>query len=427
MERLLQYVWKYKLFPLAPLMTTDGMPVEVIDAGRINSDAGPDFFNAKLKIGGTMWAGQVEVHERSSDWYRHGHQHDRAYDTVVLHVVGKADTVVTATNGRVIPQLELACPEGMMERYNDLRKAEVRPPCFSVIATLPRFVVHSWLTALMVERCERKAGDITARLELLDHRWEDAFFATLARSFGTSVNSDTFEAWAMNIPYRAVDKHRDSLFQVEAIFFGQSGLLSEENAEADDYYRRLQAEHRYLSRKFSMPAPLTAERWKLARMRPGNFPHIRIAQLAMLYHTRQSLVSRILDARALPEVRELLSTEASSYWETHYTFGHTSPKRPKRVGDNALNLIVINTVVPFLFAYGKHKRSDDLCERASLLLESLKPEDNYIVRQWAQAGIAPAHAADSQALIQLQKEYCDKRYCLRCRIGYEYLKGRRRR
>ncbi|MDO4162894.1 MAG: DUF2851 family protein [Bacteroides sp.] len=425
MEQLLQYVWRHKIFPLYPLQTTSGQSVEVIDPGLPNSHAGPDFFNAKLKIDGVLWIGNVEIHGQSSDWMRHGHDHDRVYDNVILHVVGEADCDVRRTNGELLPQLLLPCPDEVSRRYAELRQAEIHPPCYSILSSLPKLIVHSWLSALQVERFEQKARVIARRLERFNNHWEDVFFVTLARNFGFGLNGDAFEAWAGRLPFRAVDKHRDNLFQVEAFFFGQAGLLADDMPEADDYYHRLQKEFHYLQHKFTLPAPVSAEQWRFLRLRPDNFPHVRLAQLACLYHAQQSLFSRVMQAETVEAVKEILSASTSDYWKEHFNFKKSSPSREKRVGQNALNLIIINTVIPFLYAYGLHKAEEALCNRATHFLESLKGENNHVTRLWEGAGLPVFTAADSQALLQLQKEYCDKKDCLRCRFGYEYLKGKR--
>ncbi|RHI04565.1 DUF2851 family protein [Bacteroides sp. AM16-24] len=422
MELLLHYVWKHKIFPLKMLRTTTGKPVEVIDAGLPNTNAGPDFFNAKLKIDGTLWVGNVEVHTVASDWMRHGHDKDVAYDNVILHVAETVDCEVFRANGASVPQLQLSCPESIRRHYTELSHAEIYPPCYSILASLPKLTVHSWLSALQVERFEQKARVIAARLEHCNNHWEDVFFITLSRNFGFGLNGDAFEAWANHLPFRAIDKHRDNLFQVEAFFFGQAGLLDEELPDEDEYYRKLQKEFSYLQHKFELSAPMPATQWRFLRLRPGNFPHVRLAQLASLYYRERSLFSRIMEAETLEAVRKLLTVSTSPYWEEHFNFKKTSPRQEKQVGKNAQNLIVINTVIPFLYAYGLHKADEALCERATRFLESLKAEDNHIIRHWSGAGLPVSTAADSQALLQLQKEYCDKKDCLRCRFGFEYLR-----
>ena len=404
------------------LQTTTGEPVEVIDAGLPNTNAGPDFFNAKLKIGGTLWVGNIEVHTLASDWMRHGHDKDAAYDNVILHVAETVDCEVFRANGVPVPQLQLPCPDPVRQRYDELSHAEIYPPCYSILSSLPKLTVHSWLSALQVERFEQKARVIATRLERCNNHWEDVFFITLARNFGFGLNGDAFEAWASRLPFRAIDKHRDDLFQVEAFFFGQAGLLDEELPDADGYYLKLQKEFRYLQHKFELSVPMTATQWRFLRLRPGNFPHVRLAQLANLYYKERSLFSRIMEADTLEAVRKLLTVTTSPYWEEHFNFRKVSSSREKQVGKNAQNLIIINTVIPFLYAYGLHKADELLCERATGFLESLKAEDNHVIRHWSGAGLPVSTAADSQALLQLQKEYCDKKDCLRCRFGFEYLR-----
>ena len=404
------------------LQTTIGEPVEVINAGLPNTNAGPDFFNAKLKIGGTLWVGNIEVHTLASDWMRHGHDKDAAYDNVILHVAETVDCEVFRANGVPVPQLQLPCPDPVRQRYDELSHAEIYPPCYSILSSLPKLTVHSWLSALQVERFEQKARVIATRLERCNNHWEDVFFITLARNFGFGLNGDAFEAWASRLPFRAIDKHRDDLFQVEAFFFGQAGLLDEELPDADGYYLKLQKEFRYLQHKFELSVPMTATQWRFLRLRPGNFPHVRLAQLANLYYKERSLFSRIMEADTLEAVRKLLTVTTSPYWEEHFNFRKVSSSREKQVGKNAQNLIIINTVIPFLYAYGLHKADELLCERATGFLESLKAEDNHIIRHWSGAGLPVSTAADSQALLQLQKEYCDKKDCLRCRFGFEYLR-----
>lgn len=423
MEQLLHYVWKHKLFPLMPLQTTSGQPVEVIDPGLPNMNAGPDFFNAKLKIDGTLWVGNVELHTHASDWFRHGHDRNAAYDNVILHVVGNSDCEVRRANGDPVPQLLLHCPDDVRRRYDELQRTEIYPPCHSILTSLPKLAVHSWLSALQVERFEQKAHAIAARLERYNNHWEDVFFITLARNFGFGLNGDAFETWAGHLPFRAVDKHRDSLFQVEAFFFGQAGLLEEEGQE-DDYYRKLRKEFLYLRHKFELSGPMPDNRWRFLRLRPGNFPHVRLAQLAWLYHKEQSLFSRVMAVETPEAAKKILSAQVSPYWEEHFTFRKSSPRREKRLGENALNLILINTVIPFLYGYGMHKADERLCDRATRFLETLKAENNRVTRLWDGAGLPVYTAADSQALLQLQKEYCDRKDCLRCRFGYEYLRSR---
>ena len=419
MEQLLHYVWKHKIFPLKELKTTTGQQVEVIDTGLANTDAGPDFFNAKLKLDGVLWIGNIEIHERSSDWFKHGHHADAGYNSVILHIASEIDTEISRSNGERIPQIQLICPEAVRTNYKELLETDSYPPCYRIIPSLPPFTAHSWMTALQMERFEQKATLLNERLKRCQGNWEDAFFITMARNFGFGLNGDAFETWAHRLPFRAVDKHRNDLFQIEAIFFGQAGIL--EDSDGDGYYLRLKKEYTYLQHKFGL-IPMDASLWRFLRLRPANFPHIRIAQLACLYHRAYGLLSRIMETETLQGVRDILKGGTSEYWLTHYTFGGSSPSRPKTLSNTSLDLLIINTVVTFLYAYGLHKGNRVLCARAGSFLEELKAENNYITRMWEQCGMKASNAADSQALIQLKKEYCDKKKCLYCRIGYEYLK-----
>lgn len=419
MEQLLHYVWKHKIFSLKELKTTTGQQVEVIDTGLANTDAGPGFFNAKLKLDGVLWIGNIEIHERSSDWFKHGHHADTGYNSVILHIASEIDTEISRSNGERIPQIQLICPEAVHTNYKELLETDSYPPCYRIIPSLSPFTAHSWMSALQMERFEQKATLLNERLKRCQGNWEDAFFITLARNFGFGLNGDAFETWAHQLPFRAVDKHRNDLFQIEAIFFGQAGIL--EDSDGDGYYLRLKKEYTYLQHKFGL-IPMDASLWRFLRLRPANFPHIRIAQLACLYHRAYGLLSRIMETETLQGVRDILKGGTSEYWLTHYTFGGSSPSRPKTLSNTSLDLLIINTVVTFLYAYGLHKGNPVLCARAGSFLEELKAENNYITRMWEQCGMKASNAADSQALIQLKKEYCDKKKCLYCRIGYEYLK-----
>jgi len=429
MEQLLQYTWKLKLFPLKELHTSDGLLVEVIDPGKLNRDAGPDFINAKIRIGGNMWAGNVEIHDKSSEWYLHGHDKNRDYDNVVLHVATVLDTEVMKSNGQYVPQIQLDVPQHVKLHYDELRQTEEYPACYKVIPGLSSLMIHSWMAALQTERLERKTDDILKRVELCNGSWEDAYFMTLARNYGFGINGEVFEQWARNIPLSAVAHHRDDLFQIEAIFMGQAGLLDleavptsyQQEALNDGYFARLRGEYQYLAHKFSMQ-PIDFKLWRFLRLRPQNFPHIRISQLANLYYQQKAGLSQLITCKTLNELKLVLGSSVTPYWETHYAFGSTSAKNEKHLSLGSVNLLMINTAIPMLFAYGRHRLKEELCDRAFDFLEQLKAENNHIIRMWQQVGLPVKTAGDSQALIQLKKEYCDKKDCLRCRFGYEYLK-----
>lgn len=429
MEQLLHYVWKHKLFPLTELSTTQGRRVEVIDPGLHNSNAGPDFFNAKVKIDGTLWVGNVEIHDKASDWVLHGHDKDERYDNVILHVCGCVDAEVMNSKGEHLTQMVLSVPESVIKNYKELLLVDQYPPCYQIIPSLTRLTVHAWMSALQTERLSQKTEAIAERVKRCNGDWENAYFVTLARNFGFGINGDAFEEWALHIPLHAVDHHRDDLFQIEAIFMGQAGLLEldtiperyQKDALNDGYFAKLRKEYQYLAHKFGLK-PMDYKLWRFLRLRPQNFPHIRISQLAYLYHQRRASLSQLLETYSVKDAKEVLATAVTPYWETHYTFGSTSVRNDKNLSPFSLNLLCINTVVPILFAYGRHRGEEKYCDRAFDFLEQLKPENNHIIRLWQQCGLVVENAGDSQALIQLKKEYCDKKECLRCRFGYEYLK-----
>lgn len=429
MEQLLHYVWKHKIFPLKELTTTNGQQIEIIDPGLHNTNAGPDFFNAKIKIKDTLWVGNVEIHDKSSDWYLHGHDRDDKYNNVILHVAGLIDINVKTKDGKYIPQMQLDIPQDVNENYRILLSTDTYPPCYKIIPDLSSLMIHSWMAALQTERLEQKTEAIKKRVELCNGSWEDGYFVTLARNYGFGINGDAFETWALNVPLHDVAHHRDDLFQIEAIFMGQAGLLEpdtipekyQKDALEEGYFTKLRNEYLYLAHKFGLK-PMDSHLWKFLRLRPQNFPHIRISQLANLYYLHKAGLSNIIETDRVTHLEEMLKTAVTPYWENHYTFGSKSETNEKHLSPFSLNLLIINTAIPILFAYGRHMSNEALCERAFELLEQLKAENNYIIRMWKECGLDVKNAGDSQALIQLKKEYCDKKDCLRCRIGYEYLK-----
>ncbi len=431
MEQLLHYCWKHKMWPATGLETTDGRTVEVIDPGLHNRNAGPDFFNAKVKIDGTLWVGNVEIHDRPSHRYQPGHERDANYNNVVLHVVGEADRDVQTQQGHFVPQLCLAVPPSVQANYDELIKTDSYPPCYRIIPSLAPLTVHAWMAALSTERLEQKTVAIERRLKLSNGSWEEAYFTTLARNYGFGINGDAFEEWAHHIPLNAVGKHRDDLFQLEAIFLGQAGLLEleavperyQQTALNEGYFAKLRNEYQYLAHKFSLQ-PMDYKRWRFLRLRPQNFPHIRIVQLANLYYERRAGLSQLIESPDMVTLAGQLRTQVTPYWETHYTFGTESMRNAKHLSPFSINLLVINTCIPVLFAYGRHTLREELCDRAFDFLEQLKAENNNIIRMWQSCGLEVRSACDSQALIQLKKEYCDKKDCLRCRIGYEYLRAK---
>lgn len=403
MEKLLHYVWKHKLFPLNSLRTTAGEDIEVIDPGMYNMGQGPDFFNAKVRVSGTLWAGSVEIHLKSSDWFRHGHDTDPSYNNTILHVVENADCEIKTEDGKYPAQFELPIPPQLILHYEELLRTEDYPRCHKLIPFLSPIQVHGWMDALLAERLTERSDLFLQRVKDTNGDWEQATFATLSRNFGFGLNGDAFEYWAKRIPLQSVAKHRDNLFQIEAIFLGMAGLLQDDKkAKNIDEIVKLRQEFTYLSHKFNLPEAMSPERWKYLRTRPQNFPHVRIRQIARLYQAGTAETSILLETENIEDLHHCLE--------------------PCGMSASSRNLIIINTVVPLLYAYGKSHQEPVLQERAIRVLEQLKAENNYILRQWKACGLNVSTAADSQALIQLKREYCDRLDCLRCRFGYEYLK-----
>lgn len=418
MEEILHYVWKFKLYH-STLTTTDGLPIEVLNPGMSNTNAGPDFFNAKLKIGDEYWAGDVEIHTNSSDWVKHKHQENDAYKSVVLHVVKNIDCVVKDKTGRLIPQCELSYPTHIDENYDLLLRSNIDLPCANYLKKIDRFHLSSWMSSLLMERLERKAKDIERYSKKLEGSWEDIFYVLLSRNFGFGINSDAFERLALSLPLRYVQKHSDSIVQIEALLFGQAGMLEDEKTQ-DSYHRLLQGEYEFLKHKYDL-CPLEKHVFKNMRIRPTAFPQMRIAQLAALLHRSQGLFSTVVEKKDVGVLRLFFHVNASEYWQTHFSFGIESTKKSKFLGDSSLDIILINTVAPILFTYGKHIGDENLCERGVYFLEQIKAEKNAITKLFSKQGIPMKSAANSQAVIQLKKEYCDNRKCLYCRVGYQML------
>ena len=418
-EQLLHYVWKYRLYDQTNLQTTDGKTIEIIDPGIHNTDAGPDFFNAKIKIDDKVWAGNVEIHQLSDDWNKHGHHIDKNYNSVILHVVGTVKNEVKNQKGLPVPQMKLTVPDNVKDNAEYLLNSASTIPCKNQLPEIEKKIVNSWLSVLGIERLERKTNDIFAHLARFNNSWDQSFYVLLARNYGFGLNSDEFERLALSLPFNYIQRHGDSLFQVEALLFGQAGMLQDESI-LDDYYLQLRKEYEFLRHKYQLK-PIDGFLFKKLRVRPNAFPQVRIAQLAALLQQSGRLFSSILEKEDYKQLRLHFQAETSAYWQTHYSFGKESKKSDKYLGDSSLNILLINTVAPILFAYGRKTDQEKFCDRALHIMESINPERNAIVAEFRSAGISPANAFDSQALIQLRKEYCDKRKCLYCRIGYRIL------
>jgi len=416
-EAFLHYLWKFKLFNQLDIKTTEGEPLKVIHPGQHNTDAGPDFFNARLKIGTTQWAGNVEIHLESSDWHRHDHQHDKAYDNIILHVVYEDDEPVTGTNSLPIPTLELKGKfnKSSWKNYESLIESDQWIPCEKKIQDVDSFTVYNWLDRLLAERLQQKTQAIVESLRFANNSWEECFYRMLAKNFGFKLNALPFEMLAKSLPMSYLGKHKNNLVQVEALQFGVAGML--EKDFKDEYPLQLQKEFRFLQKKFQLK-PLEQHQWKFLRLRPANFPTLRLSQFAHLIHKSSHLFSQVIEGDSLKKVKAMFEVNASSYWNTHYVFDKSSKtKGEKDLGDTAIDNIIINTIIPFLFAYGVQRASEPHKERALKWMEQMKPESNAVIKKWQSLGLRSQHAGNAQALLQLKSVYCDKKNCLLCSIG----------
>lgn len=442
MEELMYYVWQQRMAGVLvlPEMETE---IEILDPGIRNQDAGPDFFNAKVKYGNTVWAGNVEMHVRASDWYRHHHASDPAYGNVILHVVLEPDVSVSLPNGRRLLQVKMIFPQGFIDKYRMLTSSGAE--CFSAVTCsdrlerLPRLVVADWMTSLATERMLQKVQRVRDLIENRQDSWKEAFYVILTRALGTGINGDACERLARSLPYAYILKHADNPLQVEALLLGQGGFLERPRLDSEVYYNNLRQEYLFLRAKFSLH-PLPASCWKMARLRPPAFPQGRLAVLAALLTSRRDFFSAILETESLAGLVELFSVKLSGYWAVHYTFSTTLPAgteaksmagispggaggvlngnaATRGLGISTIHSLIINAVVPMLFAYAQWRSDEQLAQRAQQLLESLPAEVNRYVTACVAAGLPARNAFETQALLQLYKNYCELRKCIRCRLG----------
>lgn len=431
-EEFLHYIWKYRLFNHAGLATTTGEQISILKTGTHNTDAGPDFFDARIKIGATLWAGNVEIHINSSSWAKHNHQKDNAYNNVILHVVYDHDEVAKNSDGRSVPALELRNKFDMQlyERYTYFRNSKAWIACEKQISSVEAFVKRGWLERLGAERLERKSEIILDDLKIHNNDWAGVFHIHLAKNFGLKVNAGPFTQLARSLPLSILGKHKNSLLQVEALLYGQAGFL--EGNFNEEYPLSLKKEYDFLRKKYSLK-PLETHLWKFLRLRPSGFPTIRISQFASLFFRSGPLFSLITESENTEKILPLFRVSASEYWNSHFTFeapvqahplkrGKTGSARPKKIGESTINAIIINTVVPFLFVYGKQKADHIYQEKALKFLESLPAEQNAVTSQWEKYGFNNSSAFDSQSLLELKNEYCQKKKCLDCAIGSRLLR-----
>lgn len=421
-EDFLHYIWQYKKFDISKLTTDAGDLVSVVSVGAYNQNSGPDFFNAQLKIGEQLWAGNVEIHVKSSDWYLHHHETDKNYDNVILHVVWEHDTNIYRKDNSVIPTLELK-PYVSKEALNNYEKLFSKSQkwinCEHDFSGIDEFTLNNWLERLYFERLESKSEQINRLLIDSKNDWEAVLFKMLAKNFGLKVNGDAFLSMANSVDFSMVRKLQNNKMALEALFFGQSGLLEDDVQEP--YYLNLKQEYQYLLHKFKLSnqgvVPI-----QFFRLRPPNFPTIRLSQLANLYHQSQNVFSNVIELQSKDAFYDLFSVKASAFWETHYTFSKASKPSKKMVTKAFIDLLLINTIIPIKFAYANHvgKHIDDAIVT---LVQEIASEKNSIVDKFNTLKKVSTSALQSQALLQLKNNYCDKNKCLQCAIGSEILIG----
>lgn len=417
-ESLLHYVWQCQYFDHANLISATNESIVVLEPGHRNTNSGPDFSNARIKIDNIEWIGNVEIHIYSSGWIAHKHQMDPAYENVILHVVWENDVPIRRRDSSAIPTIELKSrvSQDLLLRYKNLYLNPENIACANSIRDVSNLTIVSAMERSMASRLQSKAESVLEVYRSNHEHWDETCYQLLARNFGFKINSDPFFMLARSLPYKVIMKHADKPLQIEALLFGQAGFLEEDYG--DEYYGILKREFRLLSQKFSLlERRLTRSQWKLLRLRPANFPTIRIAQLAALIEKHKLLFSKFIEAQTYKELVAILDIDQSSYWKTHYTFFNKVDAEIPGLGQMSINNIIINTVVPILAAYGKLKDEQQFMDRAVSILESITAEKNMITRTWESLGVQSTTASDSQALIELYNNFCLRKRCLDCNIG----------
>ncbi|GAA4199158.1 DUF2851 family protein [Pedobacter jeongneungensis] len=421
-EDFLHYVWQFRSFNYGDLHTAAGENLKIINPGLLNKNAGPDFFHAKIEIGDTIWAGNVEIHLKSSDWLKHNHQKDPAYENVILHVVYEHDAEIKRMDNTVLPVLELKqrISADLIKKYEKLFLTLTDFPCIAQIGTIEPLIIDSFLSRTLIERFEQKTAAVTETLNELNGNWDETFYRFLARNFGFKINALPFELLAKAVPQNIYARHKNNPHQIEALVFGASGFLNDQFEE--EYPQKLKAEFDFLRKKYKIK-PVEISVWKFMRMRPQNFPTIRLAQFAALIVKANHLFSKVMEIRDIALLRALFENlPVNDYWKTHYHFKKETTGINLQIGKASVDNILLNTVVLFLFAYGKHTATQFYINRAVKLLESLPAEENAIIDKFKGAGVQIHHAFASQGILQLKKQYCDEKKCLSCGIGIKILK-----
>lgn len=416
-EPFLYYIWQYRMQGRR-VESTRGEELEIVKPGYRNTDAGPDFIEAMVRMGDELWAGSIEIHLRTSDWFRHHHQNDRQYAGLILHVVYENDLPEREPTSCPTLELKNFIEPHLWQVYQGFLLSKQWIPCGEGFQRVFPVVVHSMLERAMIERMERKVGEIQRLLQVTQNNLHESFYIAMARAFGQKTNAQAFEILARTTPLHIVARYAHSLFQTEALLFGQAGMLSEH--PLDEYHDSLYREYMYLKEKHHLVAALHIP-WKFMRLRPQGFPTLRIAQLADLLHRSSGLLQKLMHCHDAAEMKQLLTCQASAYWDTHYRFGETAPAHPKRAGEDFLHHLIINAVVPFQWIDARMRGDEKGPEQALELLYGLPPENNTIVRGWQQMGYKARDAFSSQALLELKNRYCSLKRCLDCKIGHSLL------
>lgn len=413
-ESFLQFIWQQQLFEKENLETVDNRKIEILNPGFKNTNSGPDFYDAKIRVGEQLWAGTVEIHLRASDWYNHNHSNDKAYDNVILHIVADYDTDIFNSKGVKIPTFVLNYSKNLYKNYTKLIMNKGPIPCSDFLHTIDEFYIKTWINRLLVQRFQRKTKQVFDSYIENQKSWEETFYQFIAKNFGFKVNALPFEILAKSLPYKFIAKQKDDLSQIEALLFGQAGFLKL-NCD-DDYFLKLKRDYEFFSKKYNLK-PLKMHLWKFLRLRPVNFPTVRIAQLAALLHKNVNMFSKILEAKNIKQIFDYFDVKVSDYWLYHYKFCKTSKKSYKKLGKISINGFLINSIAVFLFAYGQNQRNEEYKEKAFDLLENIPSEKNNIIDKWKTTVIKPQNAFDTQALIELYNQYCKKGRCLDCNLG----------
>ncbi len=421
-EDFLHYIWKFRLFNQNNLTTESGEKVEILKPGEHNLDSGPDFFNAKIKLDSTEWAGNVEIHINSSDWEKHKHQSDTAYQNILLHVVFEDDKPVKSQQQQIIPTLVLKnlIATDLLQKYERFKESSDWIACEQSIQRVPETVRSLWLERLLIERMEERASLIYSTFQLNLQNWEETFYQHLARNFGFKLNAVPFELVAKALPLSVIAKHKNSLMQLEALLYGTAGMLEKQFKDA--YLQTLQNEYQFLKIKYSLRS-IDGHLWKFLRLRPANFPSIRLAQFAALLYQSNHLFSKLLESDSIQALQKMLQVQVSEYWKNHYVMEKVGRNKNKNLGKSAVNSLLINTLIPFLFVYGKHKKQEAIEERAFRFMDELEAEKNSILERFDSLGMKANNASRSQALLQLKNKYCNYKQCLKCSIANHLLKN----